>query len=537
MWSETWSRQQLSGALPDSTASILDMANIANITDLADTSKLPPPQTPVLRSPDGKRAAIVSTMRFPAFGAHVVQSFIDYHLAVGFVHLYLFFDDPSDLAVGHASSYSKDQVTVTTHDAYLRERWKKCGSYQQLAPFIDDEVQARQHLNCEIAMELALSDYHYVDWLLHIDSDELFHTEKTSVVEHFQHLWNDGVYQMTYLNHEGIPEVLAAPHATADDKEKEESTTSPALGVDYFKETTLFRRHHLDIPMSALSRSCMEYWEQRTTHGQYMLCYDNGKSVCRVVRGARPSNVHKWSLPTPASMPSRTALVDPRHLNLSEVRKCSDPCVLHYVVCGLPWLKSKYEMLGSFEDAWFGGKLPIAPSFHLDARDALLRGDVETVWNTQVVFREETVMRSHVKAGVLLRMYKPQEILMGQKKEDRIKEKMTSKEARQADQEKQANQATQEKRSKKKEAPPALTAPTPASAATTDPDPAAIMAALMSAGMIGGSDSFVEGKKESKESKKKKKEKKKEEKKDEKSSKEFTYSKAWMMSQAVQNFL
>jgi len=389
-------------------------------------------------------------------------------------------------------------------------------------------------------MELALSDEHHVDWLLHIDSDELFHTEKTSVLEHFQHLWNDGVYQMTYLNHEGIPEVLAAPHATADDKEKEkekekeESTTSLALGVDYFKETTLFRRHHLDIPMSASSRSCMEYWEQRTKHGQYMLCYDNGKSVCRVVRGAKPSNVHKWSLPTPGSMPSRTALVDPRHLNLSEVRKCSDPCVLHYVVCGLPWLKSKYEMLGSFEDAWFGGKLPIAPSFHLDARDALLRGDVETVWNTQVVFRDESVMRSHVKAGVLLRMYKPQEILMRQKKEERIKEKTTSKEARQAEQEKQAKQ---EKRNKKKEAPPALAAPTPAPAATSDP--AAIIAALMSAGMMGGSDSFVEGKKESKESKKKKKkkEKKKDEKKDEKSSKEFTYSKAWMMSQAVQNFL
>jgi len=74
MWSETWSRQQLSGALPDSTASILDMANIADLADLADTSKVPPPppQPPLLRSPDGRRAAIVSTMRFPAFGAHVV---------------------------------------------------------------------------------------------------------------------------------------------------------------------------------------------------------------------------------------------------------------------------------------------------------------------------------------------------------------------------------------------------------------------------------------------------------------------------------
>jgi len=66
MWSETWSRQQLSGALPDSTASILDMANIADLADLADTSKgPPPPQPPLLRSPDGRsRAAIVGNPFF-----------------------------------------------------------------------------------------------------------------------------------------------------------------------------------------------------------------------------------------------------------------------------------------------------------------------------------------------------------------------------------------------------------------------------------------------------------------------------------------
>ena len=180
------------------------------------------------------------------------------------------------------------------------------------------------------------------------------------------------------------------------------------MGVDYFKEITLFRRHHLNIPLNSTTRQCMQFWENRTSHGQYMLCYDNGKSACRVVPGARPASVHTWvkgprgvgtgEEDTAATMMSKTALVDPRNLNLANLRPCKGVegvvlavvvvvvvvpplsavcrllyhslvcslfslswrgvvpgdtcCILHYVCCGLPWLTSKYEMLGAFEDSW-----------------------------------------------------------------------------------------------------------------------------------------------------------------------------------------
>ena len=52
----------------------------------------------------GSRAGIVSTMRFPAFGAHVVRSFVRYHARVGFERMYLFFDDPCDLAADLAAA-------------------------------------------------------------------------------------------------------------------------------------------------------------------------------------------------------------------------------------------------------------------------------------------------------------------------------------------------------------------------------------------------------------------------------------------------
>jgi hypothetical protein len=178
-----------------------------------------------------------------------------------------------------------------------------------------------------------------------------------------------------------------------------------------------------------------------------MLVYDNGKSAVRVMPGALPASVHKWTLPPavpsgpPGALASRTALADPRHLDVRAVLPCSDPCVLHYrtwrtrrqtpdarrqtpdarrqtpdarhrtmlphyctcsttrsikncamqrltlppppprppppppprpACCGFSWFSSKYLTLGRFADAWFNGRLPIQPSFHLDSRDAVM---------------------------------------------------------------------------------------------------------------------------------------------------------------------
>ncbi len=65
-------------------------------------------------------------------------------------------------------------------------------------------------------------------------SGQLFCTEAASVVPHFESLRSKGVQQLTYSNHEGVPE-------------SEEIT-------DYFTAVTLFRRHHMTVGAAALSR-------------------------------------------------------------------------------------------------------------------------------------------------------------------------------------------------------------------------------------------------------------------------------------------
>ena len=151
------------------------------------------------------KTGIVSTVRFPDFGSGVVRSFVGYHLAKGFSHVFLFFDDKTDAAIQIVKSYfSSEQVTIFLPDETTRTSWRMCPSFPKLKEYVETQVHARQRLNCEVALSVALKMG--LQWLLHIDSDELFYTPEPSVQEHFCSLERENICQMTYLNHEGVPE-------------------------------------------------------------------------------------------------------------------------------------------------------------------------------------------------------------------------------------------------------------------------------------------------------------------------------------------
>jgi hypothetical protein len=61
------------------------------------------------------------------------------------------------------------------------------------------------------------------------------------------------------------------------------------------------------------------------------------------------------------------------------VTGCYDPrevCILHFVNCGLPEYRAKYELLGDFPDRWFGGRTPIPLPFHKRSRDIIMQNTV-----------------------------------------------------------------------------------------------------------------------------------------------------------------
>jgi hypothetical protein len=322
------------------------------------------------------RAAIVTTLRD---ADPVIDSFIIYHLLIGFDHIFLFFDDPRDPSIAKARKYRN--VTVVSHDGVLRRMWKQTRLYaedQQLREFLDREVMARQILNVEVAIGLAMENH--LDWLLHIDVDELFYCPGQSVTEHFGSLSVSGIQQINYLNYEAIPE---------------------RVGIeDYFKEVVLFKKNPQALSGGWFNEAQIDVIRSiEILPDTFFLFYGNGKSAARVTQDLLPAGVHDfWSLPD----------------QKSELLK--EPVILHYPCCGFEHFWRKYKNLGRFADKWFD-EINIAETgnqFHIEARDVVSRNDREIAkdfYEKRVVLSDAQRIRILVENDLCCFIYEPSTLI------------------------------------------------------------------------------------------------------------------------------
>ena len=236
------------------------------------------------------RVALVTTLR--AMPAQMLESFVEWHLSTGFSTIYLYFDDPSDRGVDVAMKLLQsavrrgrhaDCIRVTRCDEQLRHEWTSLTTFAQHGGGREDRmVEARQMLNAEHALRRAHAA-RAADWLLHIDSDELFFFDGgADVRRHFAWLQAKGCVQFLYPIHEGCPE---------------EIETS-----DGFTSTTLFRKHPSCLPDDAATgaerdglRRAYGFWKARSSsESHYFLGSTQGKSAVAVAAGVRPMSVHTF---------------------------------------------------------------------------------------------------------------------------------------------------------------------------------------------------------------------------------------------------
>jgi len=343
-------------------------------------------------------ALLVSTVKFSSPGgsrnceALPLESFLRYHLLKGFKHILIIVDDPQDEAsLAVLRKFPATRVIVRVRGPLLKEEQaSSCRSFADLAPLglgeqVGADVSSRQLLDMELAA--ALAPRLGCRWLVALDSDELFYTDAQWVVPHFSSLVAEGVQQMTYINHEAVPEV--------------EET------VDYFTTTTLFKKHHFSVPLTGPAREGLRFWMDRPHRKQYLLFYDNGKSAvdvsAAVLPGVKPQSQHVWQLPK--SCRSCTALADARNLKLEGLKTCTDPCILHFPVCGLSWLLAKYQILGSFSNTWLG-KVKLPESFHSDAREALREGKekLSAMFRAEVLLSDPEEVQRQLACGTCMRI-------------------------------------------------------------------------------------------------------------------------------------
>ncbi|CAK0851935.1 unnamed protein product [Prorocentrum cordatum] len=320
----------------------------------------------------GSRAALVSTLR--DVGDQLLV-WAEWFRIIGFAHLFLYFDDPVEDASAIEEAlgiYSAEFLSVVCSGPGLRSEWRSLRSWGDLAEFADDRM-CRQLLNiahcvrrCTLA---APGSPEAVDWLFHLDHDELFVPPAHGLQAHLRHLEEGRCELCLYENFEAVPE---------------DHTLAPFLDV------TLFKVPAGRVPKTPLGERGMQRWARRTQAGTYFLYYDNGKSAARVRRDGEPfapRSVHllvrdatgeverlrgcgaAWS-----TYPESELLT----MDLGFVRPQSDEVVagakvLHYPATHHDRLFRKYDHLKDFPAVRFGGGIVVPPSFHLEARDCYVR--------------------------------------------------------------------------------------------------------------------------------------------------------------------
>ena len=326
--------------------------------------------------PNGPRAAIVTTLTDAEL---VIDSFISYHLSIGFDHLFLFFDDPADPSFHRAAKYSK--VTAIKRDHSLRRAWEQSRLYAEdetLRQFVDSEVMARQELNAGISARLALENN--IDWLLHIDVDELFYLSSRTVQEHFKSLGDRNIERAIYLNYEAIPERIDIE--------------------DYLKEVTLFKRAPRALSGGFFNHAQIDLINSMPElPATFFLYYGNGKQAGRVSEQLLPLGVHAF-----------------RPSGSSTEEMSTDAVILHYPCCGFEHFWRKYKTLGKFNDKWFD-RVDIAAAgntFHLEARDVVASDDRAAAlafYQKRVQINDEQRIAALLSSGLCCRIDGPSRLI------------------------------------------------------------------------------------------------------------------------------
>ncbi len=276
-----------------------------------------------VRSADSSRprVGIVATVYRGGAG---LDAWCEHHLALGVDHLVLVFDrleEPGEAADAErlAARHPPERLTVWSGSRLAAERWQTLSleARGDLERFARSgaacwAVAARQTLNAGVALEAARSGElggAPLDWLLHLDADELLLLEGAgrggaTLHEHFSAARDAGFRLLRYVNHELLHRPGAAPR---------------------------FKRN----PHLAAARLGAGGWQVLVKHlamaqtdpRPYFTGYFNGKSAVAVAHAAAAAGVHGWRLAVDAP---------------EAVRFLAGPSVLHYHFADAAAFRRKY---------------------------------------------------------------------------------------------------------------------------------------------------------------------------------------------------
>ncbi|MFT5534694.1 MAG: hypothetical protein ACI802_002946 [Candidatus Paceibacteria bacterium] len=192
-------------------------------------------------------------------------------------------------------------------------------------------VMQRQCKN--VLHALSKCDVDGIDWLIHIDSDELIFSPEQRLESYFSRLDSE-VSCIRFVNHEVVSKFVAE---------------------DPFKELTIFKKNQRSTTLENESLF-QEY--------PYFLGYTIGKSAVRVEKCIGPSGVHEFEMIS------------------GQIVWEEKICILHYMSATYnDWLKKCAE-LDTFKSFWFDDfQRPMYDSFLVMSRDIYLSAKQSGDWS------------------------------------------------------------------------------------------------------------------------------------------------------------
>ncbi|XVF56227.1 hypothetical protein PTKIN_Ptkin06aG0101800 [Pterospermum kingtungense] len=315
-------------------------------------------------------------------GLEQILPWIFYHKATGVSTFFLFVEGKAASPNVSKVLESIPGVKVVYRTKELEEQQAKSRIWNEtwLASFFykpcNYELFVKQSLNMEMSIVMARDAG--MDWIIHLDTDELIHPA------------GDREYSLRQLLSDvpGNVDMVVFPNY--------ESSVERDDIKEPFTEVSMFKKNYDHLPKDVYFGN---YKEATRGNPNYFLTYGNGKSAARIQDHLRPNGAHRW----------HNYMKTPNEIKLDEA------AVLHYTYPKFSDLTSRRDRCGCKPT-----KEDVKRCFMLEFdRAAFIIASTATEeemlhwYREHVVWTDKALNLKLLRKGILTRIYAPMAIIQG----------------------------------------------------------------------------------------------------------------------------
>ncbi|KAL1346381.1 hypothetical protein HN51_020056 [Arachis hypogaea] len=313
-------------------------------------------------------------------GLEQILPWMFYHKVIGVTNFFLFVEGKAASPEVSKVLKSIPGVKVVYRTKELEEQQAKSRIWNEtwLAGFFykpcNYELFVKQSLNMEMAIVMARDAG--MEWILHLDTDELIHPAGA----------REYSLRQLLLEVPGNVDMVIFPNY--------ESSVERDDIKEPFSEVSMFKKNYDHLPKDTYFGN---YKDSVRGNPNYFLTYGNGKSAARIQDHLRPNGAHRW----------HNYMKSPNEIKLEEA------AVLHYTYAKFSDLTSRRDRCGckpTKEDVKRCFMLEFDRSAFIIASTAT-EDEMLKWYNEHVVWGDKDVKLKLLRKGILTRIYTPMVII------------------------------------------------------------------------------------------------------------------------------